>query len=174
MSQTGTLQHFARVHAPRLFRYFAGRFDHATSADLVQETLMRLHQKITLDVYNPAQGDLVRYAFGIAKFVALEAAKEKRHDFILEPLGPKDDIKDTHVPAQASGDSASTLRNAIAMLTGQEQEVVLLLIDQDLTLQEIASILDVPLNTVKSHMHRAKQRLKVIFTSQNLSMEDFI
>ena len=47
-----------------------------------------------------------------------------------------------------------------------QQEILLLILDQDLTLSEIATILQIPLGTIKSHVHRAKISLLKILRPQ--------
>jgi RNA polymerase sigma-70 factor (ECF subfamily) len=57
------------------------------------------------------------------------------------------------------------LKEAIGLLSSSEQEVISLLVSRDLPLPEIASVLDIPLNTVKSHIHRAKSKLREYLTT---------
>ncbi len=59
-------------------------------------------------------------------------------------------------------DDIRDLRRAIAKLKPAEQEIILLSIDADLSLEEISEIVKLPLGTVKSHVHRAKENLKIL------------
>lgn len=170
---------FVVLNGPRLFRYFRGRFDHALAADLVQETFIRLMHKLDKGDYRPEDGDLISYTYGIAKFVALEGARAERKYLTLHqnedrqfesrvehPVVSTNQVADQH--------SFALLRRAILALSEDEREVMLLLIDRDLTLVQIAAVMAIPLNTVKSHMLRGKQHLKEILAKQNLSKEDFL
>jgi RNA polymerase sigma-70 factor (ECF subfamily) len=49
---------------------------------------------------------------------------------------------------------------ALNLLNATEREIVLLFYMEDKCLRDVASIMDMPVNTVKSHLRRAKQRLK--------------
>jgi len=55
---------------------------------------------------------------------------------------------------------ASTLRQLVAQLTPPARLVVTLRFQEDLQLSEIAEILEMPLNTVKSHLHRSLETLR--------------
>ena len=164
---------FVHTHGPKLFRYFCARFDQAIAADLVQETLIRLLKKLRAGDYDPKTGDLIAYAFGIAKYVAMEAYKSQSKEtgaelsvFIPAPDSLQQDISDQNAQGK--------LREAIATLVDPEKEIILLLIDQDLTLMQIANITSLPLNTVKSHMHRAKLKIKTALEAKNISKEDLL
>jgi RNA polymerase sigma-70 factor (ECF subfamily) len=58
------------------------------------------------------------------------------------------------------------LRLKIKQLSMMEQQVMALLVDDELTIEEIAGILQCPLGTVKSHIHRAKQKLTNFFKKE--------
>jgi RNA polymerase sigma-70 factor (ECF subfamily) len=55
---------------------------------------------------------------------------------------------------------AEMLRQLVAQLTPPARLVVALRFQEDLQLSEIAEILDMPLNTVKSHLHRSLETLR--------------
>jgi RNA polymerase sigma-70 factor (ECF subfamily) len=61
------------------------------------------------------------------------------------------------------------LNAAIDRLTGIQKTTVLLFYKDELSLEEISSVLEIPVNTVKSHLHRARNSLKQIIT-QNMEL----
>ena len=143
---------------PQLFRYFVGVFPRATAADQVQETLLRLVQKVRDGSFSPLAGSITAYAFGVARLVRLEAMrKESMHAEMAEG---EELPANTHVPDHS--DRAGHLRWAIRRLKPIEQEVLLRMIDGEHALEEIADQLELPLGTVKSHVHRAKESLRAI------------
>lgn len=142
------------VLGPRLLRYFAASFNRETAADLTQETLVRLVRKHQSGAFDPRAGSLAMYAYGIARMVRLEAWKESSRFGLEVPL---DDEKQ---PIIGETSSTALLRNSIAELGDPQREILLLYIDEELTFAEIATLLDIPLNTVKSHVLRAKLLLK--------------
>lgn len=148
---------------PSLYRYFSGTFPSSIAADLVQETLIRLVQKQRAGQFDSSKGDIKSFAYGIARFVRLEAIKAQPPFDYVEDNAQLDVMDHTNSPK----DDVAHLRWAINMLKPAEQEVILMLIDFDISLEEISRELDMPLNTVKSHIHRAKEKLKEIMESKN-------
>lgn len=53
-----------------------------------------------------------------------------------------------------------TLRQALAALPGREREILLLRYYEEMSVGEIATMLSLPLNTVKSRLQRAKKKMK--------------
>jgi len=162
------------VLGPKLFRYFCARVHQAHAADLVQETLLRLVQKVDAGQFDPGRGPIVAYAFGIAHFVYKESVKARRLEIVTT-------VDDAGVAAVASSAPLSdavaeehamtaSLRRAISALPDAEQNIITLLLDRDLTLPEIAIIVGMPVGTVKSHIHRAKENLKKSMTPSRRSL----
>jgi len=146
--------------APALFRYFSAAVPSHQADDLVQEVFLRLVRKF--DRFDPAKGSLKMYAFGIAHFVRLEAFHQKSTASMTEEGG-------SNLPASMESDrrdEVMDLKRAIAKLPENERQVVLLQIDNDLSMDKIAEILQIPIGTVKSHLHRAKDRLKAILQKE--------
>ena len=146
---------------PKLFRYFSAAVSQSLASDLVQETLIRLVQKHKNGQYKAEKGSFQMFAFGIARFVRLEALKASpKEDFFADPSEYEWQIDRTSIEINAEVNEIKRLRNAIAQLNESQKEIILLLIDKDLSLQEIGEILNMPLGTVKSYVHRAKGKLK--------------
>jgi RNA polymerase sigma-70 factor (ECF subfamily) len=59
----------------------------------------------------------------------------------------------------AAAEDAAELQRALTGLTTAQRLALTLFYFQDLRYEDIADIMDVPLNTVKSHIRRAKERL---------------
>ncbi len=62
---------------PDLYRFFLVSFPAHLASDLVQETLIRLVQKHRNGDFDSSKGAIKSYAFGIARYVRLEALKKK-------------------------------------------------------------------------------------------------
>lgn len=149
--------------SPGLLAYFRAVFPREIAADLVQETLIRLVTKVRSGRFQAGEGTLRMYAYGIARLVRLEGRRsEGRILHVVDPDQLAAATKD-------EGDDKARLRAAIARLKPAEQEIILLLIDRDLSLQEIATLLEVPVGTVKSHVHRAKESLKEMLQASQTS-----
>ncbi len=140
---------------PRLYRFFLMKTSADQATDLVQDTLVRLFEKVEAGALDLEKGNIESFAFGIAFNITREFrrkdAKWQYNELEESDIGAVEEKDRFHI---------LELRKAVQKLNENEQTVIQLLIDKDLSLQEIADILDMPLNTVKSHMLRAKKKLK--------------
>ena len=146
--------------SPGLLRYFLVLFRRAVAAELVQETLLRLVVKVRAGDFHPSKGNLRMYAYGIARLVRFEGRR----------LELKNRITEANVPLlvttyDSHEDDQQRLRWAVSKLKQVEQDIILLLLDKELSLANIADALDMPLGTVKSHVHRAKGTIKDLLNS---------
>ncbi len=153
---------------PRLFGYFCASFDEAAAHDLVQETFLRLHKKLSQAQFDPQKGNLSMYAFGIARYVRLERRRDQFSEPNMVGLDEVENVSDGQADASQKMlrfESFQQLREALLQLKPVQQDIVLLHFDEELSLVQIAQLLELPLNTIKSHLHRAKAQLHSILTS---------
>ena len=115
------------------------------------------------------------WMFGIARHKALDALRSRtRTEARSESL-------DNHVelPDQADGPGDHAERNAtgtilqkgIQMLSLEHQEVVYLAFYEGMSYHEISTLIKTPVNTVKTRVYYAKQRLKGVLQELGLSEE---
>jgi RNA polymerase sigma-70 factor (ECF subfamily) len=169
---------FVKSDGPKIFRYFLARFDPPTADDLVQEVLIRVIQKFRLGSFDPDRGNLTALSFGIAHNVAREKYRHAKRS--LEDTQGLDRTK-FELPSEAplsdeelsQRQEMTRLKEAITHLPPAEQEVISLLVSLDIPLSELASILNLPLNTVKSHIHRAKAKLRDLLASRTAVKRGF-
>lgn len=147
---------------PRLYRYFCARFSRDHADDLTQESLLRLFRKVQEGYFNPKKGSLPMLAFGIARLVALEIKAEPR-SLDMESASQVPDISDNAAQSLERNSELQKLRALILKLSYIEQEVLAIYLDQELSMKEIALILNLPEGTIKSHLSRAKQKLKTLY-----------
>ena len=159
---------------PALFRYFvAAGFSRASASDGVQETLLRLVRLAKEGEYDPKRGSPRMLAFGIARLVKHELyRKVGEHDLYGDPkefaehAGSASAFDPTRVPTAtdavyAEREDAKRLREVIGTLEYPVREIFFLLVDEELKLEEIAGILSIPVGTVKSHIHRGKEKIRL-------------
>jgi RNA polymerase sigma-70 factor (ECF subfamily) len=153
--------------SPKLYRYFSASFRPEMASDLVQEVFIRLVKKYDDGGFDPKRGSLLVFAYGIARNVRLEAWKAVTPEDSY--ADPKDfdfrRVVSSHEPS-AEEMRLAQLRSAIMSLSEIQRQIILLHLDDELTLSQISEILAVPLNTVKSHIHRAKELLKEILVKE--------
>jgi len=153
----------ARWHEP-LWRY-ARRVtgDDGGADDTVQEVWVRVLRGIG------RLRDRTRlrpWIFGIARRVLMDRLRAK----YAEPEGVA--IEDTEIagPDDTSDqdEAISVMHEELALLPLAEREVVVLFYLEELTLSELAQILEIPIGTVKSRLFRARQALRRHLTNKGL------
>jgi RNA polymerase sigma-70 factor (ECF subfamily) len=162
LAQGGSREAFDRLTrrwTPRLVRYTARTVGHPQLAgDIVQETWMgaiRGLRKLT----DPAQ--FPAWIYGIARRKCVDVIRVNQRQRRLS-LGARAEL-DAPVasdPGDSTTGSAEDLAAAISQLKPQQQEVVRLFYREDLGVEEIGRVLAVPVGTVKSRLHHARESLK--------------
>jgi RNA polymerase sigma-70 factor, ECF subfamily len=133
-----------------IFRYTR---DEQFSIDIVQDTFMKLQDH--KERFDPEKGRLKSYLFQIAyRLMINKLNRRKRMRSLLPFLVPQP-------KAEMHGIDRMTVRDAVSKLPDIDRAVVLLFYYHDASQAEIAHILEIPLGTVKSRLHRAMKQLKI-------------
>ena len=143
--------------------------NHAEAEDLVQETYVRAL---------PAMGRLRTdsntkgWLFTILRNVWLNQLRKWRNGPQMIEIEGDDGVANSIVePSKDSHDlyvsklEAEQVRAAIEELPADFREVILLREYEDLSYQEIASVLDCPVGTVMSRLGRARAKLRVLLST---------
>ena len=155
---------FDRYRA-RIWGFFRRRVDDpARAEELAQDTFLAILRGAVR--YEPRA--LFRtYLFGVALNI-LSADRRKTRNRRVEPVEDLDAL-----PASSPGpDGALWIREAIARLDADEREILLLREYEELSYMEIAALLHLPLNTVRSRLFRARLALKGLLLLRVGSPED--
>jgi len=139
---------------PRLRRYaraLAG--DKAAADDLVQDTLERAWAKLHL--YRRGT-DLRAWMFTVMHNVFVNQLRASRPGVQLE-----DDMPELSRPARESESlELRDLDRAIRRLPPEQREVLLLVVLEDMSYDEAARTLGIPIGTVMSRLARAREKLR--------------
>ena len=136
--------------------------EHGRAEDLTQDTFIRAHQRLnTFDIERPF-GPWIRR---IATNLCLNQLKHNQPE--LQPIDdeltvsePQQPLNPEKAPEQLERNQA--IRHALLELPPHYQAVIELRHFQDMNLREIAAALDLPVNTAKSHLFRARKQLAKI------------
>ena len=145
----------ARWHEPlwRYLRRLAGNDDAAR--DLTQDTWMRVLRGIA-SLREPAK--LRPWLFGIARRVAMDRLRFNYRRGVVE------DVDFDELAAAGFDEDLETeftaLEAGLARLALSEREALTLFYLRELTIDEIATLLDVPVGTVKSRLFRGRQAMR--------------
>lgn len=155
----------AEKYRPRITRYIRYLLhDAAEAEDLTQETLLRaFQQQETLRDPSALEGWIYR----IATHVSLDRLRQRkrtsgRHiDLPAEEMPIVDRVQPSPFTVIQQSEMSDCVNRYVTELRDGYKAVVLLHDANGLTADEIATLLGLPLTTVKMRLHRARQRLKV-------------
>lgn len=155
-----------------LFHHFAPRIrgyglrhlgNEANALELVQETMLLVWQKARL--YRPDKGAPTTWIYTVMRnqcFDMLRRRRASKEDLCAEELWPLLEFK-AQEDQLSDGEGVvltSQMAHHLATLPQAQQQVVRGIYLQELSQQELAELLGVPLGTIKSRLRLALQKLK--------------
>jgi RNA polymerase sigma-70 factor (ECF subfamily) len=146
---------------PRLRRYARALVgDRATADDLVQDTLERAWAKLHL--YRRGT-DLRAWLFTVMHNVHVNRVRAAR------ATDPLDDDMPELAQRAAQGDTllVRDLDRAIACLPADQRAVLLLVTLEEMSYEEVARSLSIPIGTVMSRLSRAREKLRAMMLGQS-------
>jgi RNA polymerase sigma factor (sigma-70 family) len=145
---------------PRLRRYARALVgDRATADDLVQDTLERAWAKLHL--YRRGT-DLRAWLFTVMHNVHVNRVRAAR---VTDPL----DEEMPELAQRASQGDALLVRDldrGIARLPTEQRAVLLLVTLEEMSYEQVARTLGIPIGTVMSRLSRAREKLRVMMLGQ--------
>ena len=141
---------------PRLRRYARALVsDRARADDLVQDTLERAWNKFHL--WRPGS-DLRAWLFTVMHNVHVNQVRASRDHAVLDDEGPEMAV----AAVQGASLEIRDLERALALLSPEQREVLLLIALEDMSYAEVAAMLDIPIGTVMSRLSRAREKLRAL------------
>jgi RNA polymerase sigma-70 factor, ECF subfamily len=150
-------QLFDRYRNP-VYGFFRRRLNNAGRAEeMAQETFVVILRG--MEQYEP-QARFRTYLYAIAlKQLWSERRKELREG--------KYAASSTEVRYESDPSTALWIRDALEQLDTDQREVLMLREYEQLSYEEIADVLAIPVNTVRSRLSRARAELKTVLESQS-------
>lgn len=151
-----------RWHEP-LWRYVLRMTGEDAAADTVQDVWLRVLRGMPR-LRDPAR--LRAWMFGIARRTVFDRVRERYA--APEPV-PVDEVEIAAPdPPEDLAEDLARMHDELARLPLTEREVLVLFYLEELTLAQLAEILDVPVGTVKSRLFRARKMLRASLTDQGV------
>lgn len=168
------LRYLYQRHGRALLRFSAAMCRSPQVAeDLVHDTFVALLREPFS--FDPALGSVYGYLCGVLRHrVSRYFRQEKR----WVTLDPEDESMETGSGAQgpvdeiARSEVTAAFRRAMLELPLQHREIIALCDLEELPYATVATILGVPLGTVRSRLHRARALLSIRLVSMELVMDD--
>lgn len=108
------------------------------------------------------------WLFGVIRLTAREQARRRRLGLSRLERWWRGAARPSPADARADegADRAVVLEAVLRRLSRRQQEVLHLVFYQELTIQEAASVLEMPVGTARTHYERGKARLRALLDSQ--------
>jgi RNA polymerase sigma factor (sigma-70 family) len=149
-------RHYDAIHG-----YLRRRLDAPIAEELAAETFARALRG--LKRYDDARPDALPWLYGIAANLARRHRRTELRRLRAYARTGRDPLQDEHADAPARLDAAAAgprLAAALAELRADDRETLLLFAWAELSYEEIARALDVPVGTVRSRLHRSRRTLR--------------
>lgn len=164
---TGALRELYEKHGRALLRFSSAMCRSRQAAeDLVHDTFVALLRGPHL--FDPAQGSAFNYLCGVLRHrVSRHFRQQKRWVTLVE-----NDSAADHEPSPADeiarSEVSAVFRQAMLELPLQHREIIALCDLEELPYHAVAAILDCPIGTVRSRLHRARALLTIRLASLEL------
>ena len=157
---------YARHHV-RVYR-FALRFlnDEAAAEDTVSE--------VFIDVWRQAErfegrSQVTTWLLAIARNKALSVLRRRATEELDEEVAEFiEDPADNHEVTMQKKQQSSLLRDCLTELSAAHREIVDLVYYHEKSVEEVAAIIGVPANTVKTRMFYARKRISELMVARGL------
>ena len=152
-------------YAARIFGLAAQSLDRATAEEIVQEVFLAVWRNA--GTFTPERGTFRPWVFQIAHHRILnELRRRSRHPELTpnleeEPLANVADPGPDPDELAWRGEQRETVRSALEALPPAQRRAVELAFMEELTHAQVASRLNLPLGTAKTHIRSGLQRLRV-------------
>ncbi len=150
-------------HIPALRRYARALTGNAWAADdLVQDTLERACSKWRLWT---AGSDLRAWLFTLMHNLFLNQRRGSARQLQAGPALDVDELANTLAAPDVGQDQAMDLQRCLLRLSEDQRAVLLLVSLEDMSYEQVARVVGVPLGTVMSRLSRARSRLRELMDS---------
>jgi RNA polymerase sigma-70 factor, ECF subfamily len=161
--QRGDREAFAEIvrlwERPLLFYLRRLAANEADAWELLQETWLKMVRSLG-KLRDPAT--LPAYLYATARNTALSRMRSRKWENEQYP----EQLADHATDESTLLENAEQVRHALDQLPLAQREALTLYFLQDLSLEEMAKLLDVPVGTVKSRLHYGKLAMRKIITQQ--------
>jgi RNA polymerase sigma-70 factor (ECF subfamily) len=172
----GDVQAFEKLYhlyEKRVFQYVCTFLrDPAGAEEVVADTMLAVWQGAGQFAHTSR---ISTWIFGIARHKALDAVRRyvrRQHDVDLDQAGDLAQHDTDSIDRIHRDQVAALTQQAMSRLSQDHREILRLVYDEELPYEEIALLLSIPSNTVKTRVFYAKQQLKRHLS--NLHVEDAV
>lgn len=152
-------------HFRAIFRFLQGRVGLPLAEDLASETFVVAFRRRRS--YDVSREDARPWLYGIATNLLREHRRTEARR--LRAYARMTD--DGSVPSEPPGHLDPELSAALLELSHEERSLIFLLAWADLTYEQLANALDVPVGTIRSRVSRVRSKLSALLTPVTAGVE---
>ena len=166
--ETPAFERLYKLYEQRVYQYVCTLvYDTALAEEILADTMLAVWQ---------AAGSFARtsrvstWIFGIARHKALDSMRRmgrRQRETTLDDATDLIHPQESPIETVHRRQMADVTHEALTQLSPEHQEVLRLVFYEELPYDEIATVLSIPENTVKTRVYYAKQRLKQQLTRQD-------
>jgi RNA polymerase sigma-70 factor, ECF subfamily len=149
------------LYEQRVFQYVCTLvYNSALAEEIVGDTMMAVWRGAGTFSHTSR---VSTWIFGIARHKALDAMRRtgrQQREVDLDGATELPDTEESPLEGVQRKQAASLTQRALAGLSREHQEILRLVFYEELPYEEIAALLSIPTNTVKTRVYYAKQHLK--------------
>lgn len=155
------LEELYQKHGLHLLNFLLQQLGNRHNAEEVLQTTMLAAWRCAKDFRGESK--VSTWLFGIARNQALKAYRSEPSHLPLNErmIASADETPDPML--------VKAIQNALPRLSAQERETLELVYYRGLTIPEAAAQLNIPINTVKSRLHRARNHLRKLLAKEGLN-----
>lgn len=129
--------------------------DRGAAEDVAQDVFVKLWQ--ALPRYD-GSAQLSTWIYAITRNAAISAMRKRRRTLSMSDVAVQAEVESSGAIAAAEPED-ETLWRQVGALPEKERQAVILYYQDERTVEEVAAMMGLPVNTVKTHLHRARARL---------------
>jgi RNA polymerase sigma-70 factor (ECF subfamily) len=156
-------------YAATIHRYLARRSDPQVADDLVAETFLAAFRR--RNIYDRHRSVALPWLYGIATNVLAQHRRDQARMHHLQLAAPAAANGPCHADQVSTDVSAGALRDrldtALREIDAADLDVLLLVAQEELTYEQVANALEIPIGTVRSRLHRARRTLREALGGRN-------
>lgn len=156
-SRDSTFQELVAQHGRQVYNIALFTVqDQVLAADITQEVFIRIYRY--LDRFR-GEAKLSTWIYRITRNCCLNQLKREHRYRVMEDINPEHPAADTPESNYLQGEQRELVRTAVGKLPPHQRLAISLYYFHERSYQEVAELMELPLNTIKSHLRRARLAL---------------
>jgi RNA polymerase sigma factor (sigma-70 family) len=162
-------------YAPGLYRYAYRRLGQETAEDVVADTFLAAFSR--RHTFDGGYGDARPWLYGIlTREIAGHFRREQARYRALARMSAEETVDDSADRVAATVTASANqgrLAGALRDLSAEDRDVLLLFAWAEMSYEQIARTLGIPIGTVRSRLHRVRRKLRDLFGGRDpLNLEE--